>query len=182
MTRNGTKLPLMTFVGDRLADLRFVAGAGVQTQEGNFRTHILRFLESSPDPGIKRYTEKVGMHNVIEMSRFLSLLGAQTIQLTARNNGAPLTSWIFQTTRNRVEYVQVISGKIDESTINFELDLADLLVDEGGSSKMNRFGILVRLLASNKGIKKQLNLSRLVIAAGIEFITYLGTRNNGKRD
>ncbi len=182
LTRSGTKLPLIAFVGDRIANLKFVAGAGVQIQGGNFQTHILRFLESSPDSGIKRYTEEIGMHNVIEMSRFLSLLGAQTIQLTVRKDGAPLTSWIFRTTKNSVEYVQVISGRIDETTINFELDLADLQADgEGGSSKINKFRILARLFASNKGIKKRLNLSRLIIAAAIEFITHLGTRNNGKR-
>ena len=39
---------------------------------------------------------------------------------------------------------------------------------------------VIKMLASNKGIKRRYNLGRLLFAAGIEFFSYLGTRNNGK--
>ncbi|MEE9223358.1 MAG: radical SAM protein [Thermoplasmata archaeon] len=181
MMRSGAKVPLATFAVDRMADLTFGASAGIQLQEGNFLTHIERFLEASSDPYIKRYTEKLGMHNVIEMSRFLSLLGAQTIQLTVSNNGSALTSWVFKTTKNKVEYVQVTDGCVDEPTINFEIDMADVLVHgKRNVTLIEKIRTITKLLASNKGIKRRYNLGRLLFAVGIEFLSYLGTRNNGK--
>lgn len=166
-----TKLPLMEFIAGRIHDLKFGVGAGLQLQEGNFSRHVQEFIEASPDPAIKRYTEKVGMHNVIEMSGFLNLLGAQTIQITVRNNGTALTSWIFKTTKNTVGYIQVIRGKIDESTINFDLDLKDFQLDgRRRSSKIDDIRIVVKLLASNKGLKRQLSMMRLLIASSIESI------------
>ena len=178
MIKHRTKQPLMKFILDRIHDLEFSVNAGSQLQEGNFSKHAQEFMEASPDPAIKRYTEKIGMHNVIEMSRFLKLLGDQTIQITVRNNGTLPTSWVFKTTKNTVEYIQVIHGKLYESTINFDLDLGDFQFDEQQSSKMDNIRSITKLFASNKGIKKQANMIRLLIAGGIEFIKYLGIKNN----
>ena len=56
------------------------------------------------------------------MSRFLAILGPQTIQLTIRYGNRPLTSYIMKTTRNTVEYMRIISGKQDKATTNFDLN------------------------------------------------------------
>jgi hypothetical protein len=178
MIKYGTKQPLMKFIADRIHDLEFSVNAGLQLQEGNFSQHAKEFIEASPDPAIKEYTENVGMHNVIEMSRFLKLLGAQTIQLTVKNDGTTPTSWIFKTTKDMVEYIQVIRGKLDESTINFDIDIRDFRLDgRQQSSKIDNLRIIAKLLASNKGIKKQSNMVHLLAAGGIEFIKYLGEKN-----
>ena len=144
-----------------------------------------QFFEVSPDPTVKTYTEKYEIHNIIEMSRFLYLLGPQTIQLTMRDNGEPLVSWIIKTSKDTVEHIQVIPGKMDVSkvTINFDAELNDVKVNGNGqqkSSKMNGLRIAAKLLASNKGIKRQFGLLRLITAAGIEYVTYSGSKNNGK--
>jgi hypothetical protein len=179
MIKYGTKQPLMKFIDDRMHDLEFSVNAGLQLQEGNFSQHAQEFIDASPDPAIKEYTENVGMHNVIEMSRFLKLLGSQTIQLTVKNNGTTPTSWIFKTTKDSVEYIQVIRGKLDESTINFDIDLRDFQLDgQQQSSKIDNLRIIAKLLASNKGIRKQSNMVRLFTAGGIEFIRYLGAKNS----
>jgi len=178
MIKYGTKQPLMKFIADRIHDLEFSVNAGLQLQEGNFSQHAKEFIDASPDPAIKEYTENVGMHNVIEMSRFLKLLGAQTIQLTVKNDGTTPTSWIFKTTKDTVEYIQVIRGKLDESTINFDIDIRDFRLDgRQQSSKIDNLRIIAKLLASNKGIKKQSNMVHLLAAGGIEFIKYLGEKN-----
>ena len=178
MIKYKTKQSLMKFILDRIHELEFSVDAGSQLQERNFSKHAQEFMKASPDPAIKRYTETIGMHNVIEMSRFLKLLGDQTIQITVRNNGTLPTSWVFKTTKNTVEYIQVIHGELDESTINFDLDLGDFQFDGQQPSKMDNIRIITKLLASNKGIKKQPNIMRLLIAGGIEFIKYLGIKNN----
>jgi len=176
MIKHRTKTPLTKFIDDRIRELEFLVDAGSQLQEDNFSKHLQEILEASPDPAIKRYTETVGMHNVVEMSRFLKLLGSQTIQLTVKNDGTPPTSWIFKTTKDTVECIQVIQGKLNESTINFDLDLNDFKLDgQRQPTKMDNIRIIVKLLASNKGIKRQPNMMRLLTAGSIEFIKYIGT-------
>jgi len=178
MIKHRAKTPLTKFIDDRIHELEFLVDAGSQLQEDNFSKHLQEILEASPDPAIKRYTETVGMHNVVEMSRFLKLLGSQTIQLTVKNDGTPPTSWIFKTTKDTVECIQVIQGKLNESTINFNLDLNDFKFDgQRQPTKMNNIRIIVKLFASNKGIKRQPNMMRLLAAGGIEFIKYIGTKN-----
>jgi len=178
MIKHRIKTPLTKFIDDRIHELEFSVDAGSQLQEGNFSKHTQEFLDASPDPAIKEYTKNVGMHNVVEMSRFLKLLGSQTIQLTVKNNGTPPTSWIFKTTKDTVEYIQVIQGKINESTIHFDLDLNDFKLDgQQQPTKMDNIQIIAKLLASNKGIKRQPNMMRLLTAGSIEFIKYIGTKN-----
>jgi radical SAM superfamily enzyme YgiQ (UPF0313 family) len=178
MIKHRTKTPLTKFIDDRIHELEFSIDAGSQLQEDNFSKHIQEILEASPDPAIKRYTETVGMHNVVEMSRFLKLLGPQTIQLTVKNDGTPPTSWIFKTTKDTVECIQVIQGKLNESTINLDLDLNDFKLDgQQQPTKMDNIRIIVKLLASNKGIRRQSKMMRLLTAGSIEFIKYIGTKN-----
>ena len=177
--KNKTKKPLMKFITDRMHNLEFSVDAGLQLQEGNFSQHAREFLDASPDPEIKKYTEKVGMHNIIEMSRFLNLLGEQKIQLSIRNDGTPPTSWIFKTTKDTVEYIQVIRGKLDDSSINFDINLQDFRLDGQRSlSKIDKLRIVAKLLASNKGIKRKANMMRLLTASGIDVIKSLGTKSN----
>jgi len=176
--KNKTKKPLMKFITDRMHNLEFSVDAGLQLQEGNFSQHAREFLDASPDPEIKKYTEKVGMHNVIEMSRFLNLLGEQKIQLSLRNDGMPPISWIFKTTKDTVEYIQVIRGKLDDSSINFDINLQDFRLEQRSFSKIDKVQIVAKLLASNKGIKRKINLIRLLAASGIDVIKSLGPKSN----
>lgn len=177
MIKHRTKQPLIKFILDRIHDLDFSVNAASQLQKGNISKHAQEVLEVSSDPAIKKYTEEIGMHNIIEMSRFLKLLGEQTIQITVRNDGIPLTSWVFKTTKNTVEYIEVIRGKLEESTINFDVDLRDFkLSEQRRLSKIDNLQIVAKLLASNKGIKRPSNMMRLLVAGGIEFIKYKGTK------
>jgi len=168
MIKYKTKKPLMNFIADRMHELKFSVDTGLQLQEGNFSQHAKEVLDASPDPEIKKYTNKVGMHNVIEMSRFLKLLGEQKIQLSIKNDGMPPTSWIF-----------VIRGKLDDSSINFDINLQDFQLDgQRRLSKIDKLQIVAKLLASNKGIKRKTNMMRLFVASGVDVIKYLGIKNN----
>jgi radical SAM superfamily enzyme YgiQ (UPF0313 family) len=176
--KRGTKLPLMNFIANILHNLKFGANSGFQLQEGNFTNHVKKIIEASPDPMVKSYTERIGIHNVLEMSRFLNLLGAQTIQITIRNDGEPLASWILKTSKNAVENIQAIPGKYDGSTIDFDIDLNDLPLDRRQrSTKIDKIRVVAKLLASNKGIKRKLNMIRLFLAGGAEFIKYRKGKN-----
>jgi radical SAM superfamily enzyme YgiQ (UPF0313 family) len=184
---HGSKKELMTFIGDRMSDLQFGAGSGFQLQEGNFINHFQKLLEASPDPEVRNYTENVGIHNVLEMSRYLRMLGTQIIQITIRNNGTGSVSWILKTSKNKVEYVDVIHGKLKNSTINFNIDLNDLLINgRPHSSNFDGVKIALKILASNKGIKRRLNMFRFLLATGVELLTYKIRKkrlnNNGNKN
>jgi radical SAM superfamily enzyme YgiQ (UPF0313 family) len=174
------KPSLVEFISDRLKDMRFSVDALSQLQDDNTQKHAEMFFEASPNPDIRRYTQKIGMHNVIEMSRFLRILGNQTIQLRVNKDGAPVASWILRTSKDRFEYIDVIKGKVDNSTINFEIDINDLNFSKASSKRM-KLGLGLKILGTNRGIRKQLNLMRLVFAGGTELIAHYRRKNGSGR-
>ena len=107
----------------------FSLDMGAQLQTKNLDKHVLAVIEASADPGVEEYTRRVGMHNVIDMATFLRVLGDQMIQLTIRNNGVAITSWVMKSNREAVDYIQVIPGRSDLNTINLEIDLKDFKFD-----------------------------------------------------
>jgi hypothetical protein len=93
------------------------------------------------------------------------------MQLTVRNGGVVITSWILKTTREEVKYIQVIPGKTDLNTINLEIDLDDFEFEEGNNIDIiDGIRILGKMLASNRGFRKQPNLIRLLMAGGVELV------------
>ena len=172
MIRHGSKRSLGKFIAERLHELSFSVDVGAQLQNKNLGRHVQAVIEASADPGVERYTREVGVHNLIDMGTFLRVLGNQTVQLTVINDGKAMSSWIIKTNRNGVEYIQAIPGKSDLSTINLDVDLD--YFDFDGDHNLNALDsvrILGKMLASNRGIRKQTNLMRLVMATGTELAT-----------
>ena len=171
MIRNESKRRLVRFIGDKLRELTFSVEMGSQLQNKNLGKHVVSVIEASADPGVESYTREVGVHNIIDMPLLLRLLGDQTVQLTVRSNGVAITSWILKTTRGEVEYIQVIPGRSDQNTINLDLDLDDF--EFGGGRNLNildSIRITGKMLASNRGIRRQPNMMRLLMAGGAELV------------
>jgi len=178
LIRKPQKRSLPIWVLERLQDFGWSAGSGVQLQGANFDNHVVRMVEALPDQEIENYTRRVGVHNILEMSTFLDILGDQTIQITVRNNGKVLASWVMKTRKDAVEYIQAISTKKEGCTIDFDADLKDLK-QNGSSDIFDGMRIALKLLASNKGVRRKLNLFKLVIASGAEVLRYFKHKNNG---
>ena len=169
LIRGSSKRSLGKFIDEKMQELNISLEMGSQLQNKNLGKHVRSVIEASADPGVERYTREVGVHNVIDMALLLRLLGDQTVQLTVRSKGAPITSWVLKTTRDGVEHIRVIPGKVDLNTINLELDLDDFQFDGGYDLKLtDSIGILGKMLASNRGIRKQPNMMRLLLAGGLE--------------
>jgi anaerobic magnesium-protoporphyrin IX monomethyl ester cyclase len=177
LIRHSSKRTLAKFIGDKMQELNFSLEMGSQLQNKNLGKHVLSVIEASADPDVEGYTRRVGVHNVIEMASLLRILGDQTVQLTVLSDGVAITSWILKTTREEVEYIQVIQGRTDLSTINLEMDLNNFKFDEGNDlSIIDNLRILGKMLVSNRGLKKQPNMMRLLMAGGLEFVVgYLRT-------
>jgi hypothetical protein len=185
LIRHSSKRTLAKFIDDKMQELNLSLEIGSQLQNKNLGKHVLSAIEASADRGVERYTREVGVHNIIDMALLLRILGNQTVQLTARSNGVAITSWILKTTRERVEYIQVVPGKSDLSTINLDMDL-DYFEFDGGYNLniIDSIRILGKMLASNRGIEKQPNMIRLLMAGGLELVVgYLRTidRTAGKK-
>ncbi|MDQ1280616.1 MAG: hypothetical protein QG670_1879 [Thermoproteota archaeon] len=174
------KMSLPGFVANRIAELMFLAKAGFtqQVSSESMITHFKVFVGAMADSRVEENTRKLGIHRVIDMSRFLAILGPQTIQLTIRYENRPLTSFIMETTRNTVEYIRIISGKQDKATVNLDLDFNSNHFNGHNSSSSKLLNGFVQnyiyqvLKPLTKGdIQGTLNMLKFALAVYIEFIS-----------
>jgi hypothetical protein len=155
--------------------LGFMANNGNELQKGNFDQHIKTFLEAYVDPRIETYTRTVGVHEAIEITKFLRVLGSQKIQCTLNLDGITV-SFVFKTTSNSVQYIQVNYGRVDDSTVNLDIDLNWL----AKPSLSNLLKTPPYLFKNNLSIKKLWNTFRLFVAVGTEVIASSLSPSNSK--
>jgi magnesium-protoporphyrin IX monomethyl ester (oxidative) cyclase len=176
------KISLSKFIMDRLVQILFLTNAGFtqQTTPENMVNQFKVFIKAMADPRVEEYTRKVGMHQVIDMSRFLNILGPQIIQVTIRYQKNPLTSYILKTTKQTVEYIRIIHGKQDKATIHFDINLTiDNFNGRNGSPfkimhdsvKNYLYHLLKPLTVGN--IQETKNIFKFTVATSIEGISTL---------
>ena len=178
--REPGKMTIPNFIMDRVVQLTFLGKAGYtqQTSTENMIPHFKVFLEAMADPHVEKYTRKLGMHQVIDMTRFLAILGSQTIQLTISYKNKPLTSYIMKTTKSTVEYIRIIPGKQDKATINFDININ---LDDFDGSDQSRSKLVKDVIqnityqfikpATVGNMQGTLNLFRFTLATGMEAIS-----------
>jgi len=162
------KTPLIDFILERTIDARFLSKAGSSLKKDEFSRYIKIFLEAYPDPRVEAYTRKMGVHNILEMSRFLRILGPQTIQCTLNFDEDAVISLAFKTTKNSVDYIRVMRGRQDYSTIDLDIDLKWI----GEPSQKSKRKILKRLMSHNWTVKRLWSVFRLFAAVGTEFLAW----------
>lgn len=166
--RIGQKPALMEFVRERVLDLHFISNNGVKLQKDNFGSHIKTFLDAYPDPRVEAYTRKTGVHNVVEMSRFLRILGPNTVQCTLRLDDTCI-SFIFKTTARTVEYIRVIRGRQEDSTINFDINLK-WMSDSSQKSIVKTAQRFIAVISYDLSIRRLWNTFRFFLAVGTEIL------------
>jgi hypothetical protein len=163
--RTQRKKPAVEFVQERVLNLGFMANNGTELQKDNFDKHIKTFLEAYVDPRVEAYTRTVGVHDAIELSKFLRVLGSQKIQATL-NIDETAVSFVFDTSSDRVNYIQVTHGRVEDSTVHLEVDLNWL----AKPSVVNLVKTPAYLFRNNIGPKKLWNTFRLLAAVGTEVV------------
>ena len=159
------KKPIVDFIQERALNLGFMANNGNELQKGNFDQHVKTFLEAYVDPRVEAYTRAVGVHEVLEITKFLRILGPQKIQCTLSLDDTTV-SFVFKTTSDSVKYIQVTHGRVDDATINLDVDLNWLT----NPSHSNLLKTPAYLFKNNLSIKKLWNTFRLFVAAGTELL------------
>ena len=140
---------------------------GTELQKDNFEKHIKIFLEAYIDPRVEAYTRTVGVHEVLEMTHFLKILGPQKIQCTLSIDNTT-ASFIFKTTKTTVEYIRVIRGRQADATITLDVDLK-WLSEPGNSHIIERVALV---FLRNLTTKKLWNTFRLFAAVGTDALAW----------
>jgi hypothetical protein len=166
-TRTKQKKPIVAFVNERITNLGFMANNGTELQKDNFEKHIKIFLEAYVDVRVEEYTRKVGVHEVLEMTRFLKILGPQKIQCTLSLDDTD-ASFIFKTTKTTVDYVRIIRGRQPDATINLDVDLK-WLSEPANSHIIERVAFV---FSRNLTPKKLWNTFRFFAAVGTDALAW----------
>jgi radical SAM superfamily enzyme YgiQ (UPF0313 family) len=159
------KKPIVDFIKERTLNLGFMANNGNELQKGNFDKHVKTFLEAYVDSRVEAYTRTIGVHEVLEISKFLRILGPQKVQCTL-SLGNVTVSFVFKTTSTTVRYIQVIRGRVHDATINLDVDL-HWLTQPSVSNLLKTPGYLFK---NNLSIKKLWCTFRLLVAVGTELL------------
>lgn len=166
--KSGRKVSLEDFIGGILNAVRFGWNTTADLQTENLLTHRRIAAEAGADPCVEEYTREVGVHNIIEFPQFLfKVLGKQTIQFTIKSEGVPITSYIIKTTAGTIEYVKAVSGRLEDATINLDVDLNDLDLSMGNISNREFLKNCIRATISLRGIDEMWHRTRLLAAIGL---------------
>jgi len=175
--RSGKKLSLKDFVEEIIGKVTCGRNAGCDLRNGEFENHLKAVLEAIVDAENEEKERKISMHDVIEMSRFLGILGSQKIQCTFIYKEQPPVSYIIKTTSSSsgtVEYIKTISGKQDDATISINIDLNDVINSVNDDLSFNPIRTFIFLVKSTPSLKGIWNVFRLFAATSIDFsITFL---------
>ena len=146
-------------------NLGFMANNGNDLQKDNFGEHIKTFLEAYADPRVEAYTRTVGIHEVLEISRFLRILGPQKVQCTLNLDDFSV-SFVVKTTDKKVKYVRITRERATDSTINLDVDVSWLT----RPALSNLLRTPPYLFKNSLTIKKLWNTFRLLVAVGTELL------------
>lgn len=182
--RLGKKMPLKDFVEDIIQKVAFGRNAGSDVRKGEFESHLKAVLEALVDAENEEKERKIGAHKVIEMPRFLGILGSQKIQLTFTYKEQLPVSYIMKTRSSSsctVEYIKTISGKQDDATISVNIDLNDVINSVNDDLSFNPIGTFIFWVRSARSLKGVWNVFRLCAAISIDFaITFLNEKAKNK--
>ena len=182
--RSGKKTTLKDFLEDIFEKVTFGRNAGCDLRKGEFENHLKAVLEAIVDAESEERARKIGMHDVVEMSRFLGILGSQKIQCTFIYKEQPPVSYIIKTkssSSGKVEYIKTILGKQDDATISVDIDLNDVIKSVNDDLSFNPIGTFVFLVRSARCLKGVWNVLRLCAAISIGFgISFFHERTKDK--
>jgi len=178
--RSGKKTTLKDFLEDIFEKVTFGRNAGCDLRKGEFENHLKAVLEAIVDAENEEKERKIGVHNVIEMPRFLGILGSQKIQCTFMYKEQPPVSYIIKTMSSSsctVECIKTISGKQNDATISVDIDLNGVINSVNDDLSFNPVGSIIFLVRSARSLKGVWNVFRLCAAISIDFaITFLGEK------
>ncbi|MCK4497220.1 MAG: cobalamin-dependent protein, partial [Candidatus Aenigmarchaeota archaeon] len=168
--RTGNKMNLINFMQEMSKKILFARNAGDDLLNGNSGDTIRAIVEALRDSCNDEPNGKT-IHEVVEMSMFLRILGNQTIQYTLKTSSVPQVSYIVKTTKKNIEYVKTIPGKQDNATIDLDMNLDKMINDINDSNGVfQQIKPYIQILMSSKNTMQAVNAMRLFAAVSTEII------------
>ena len=127
-------------------------------------------VQEMPNPALRAFTTTHRLDEMFEMTRFLRLLGDQTVQVTLQFEGDREVSWVLRAADGRVEYVDCINGHVEEATVSINVPMHDGTPAPGA--------VLRKILADNAGWRARMHLARLAAAAANEVLALAASRGS----
>jgi hypothetical protein len=84
------------------------------------------FLEAQINPYTRKRTQKIGLHNMMELEAFLRVFGNQKVQIAVSAGNGPFVYYVMKTTKNTVEYIDVCDKPHKDPSLSVDIDLNDL--------------------------------------------------------
>jgi anaerobic magnesium-protoporphyrin IX monomethyl ester cyclase len=81
------------------------------------------FLGGQVNPHTKNRTQRIGIHNVVDLSRILSIIGDQKFCITVRHKGKPFAYYVLKTSKDKVHYLDITDKPHKNITIGITLDI-----------------------------------------------------------
>jgi radical SAM superfamily enzyme YgiQ (UPF0313 family) len=163
--RTGKRKSLFEF-GKYIRSLMEVGENGLKQLHKKNILHIVEFIEEAQKNTLEEKTQNLRIHEILNMDRFLKILGDQTIEVTFCHHSQPLTSWVFKLINKKVDHIKVIKGEVGGASLHFRFDLTSLERTPKPSFVQTSI-LLARFLNSNKGFARRINLMRLLVALAL---------------
>ncbi|MBU6998028.1 MAG: radical SAM protein [Theionarchaea archaeon] len=161
--RADEKMSLVQFVHDVVSKAKFARDVGYDLRAHGMKDHMEVFLNALTDAELEENERNMRIHDIIEMSTFLRILGPQLIQLSLMFDGQ-VVSYVVRTTDRSVEYVRIIRGKEDGSSIGMNFNLDEVTTNSFKVNSLLNPANYVSTFKRIEGERKVLNGFRLCLA------------------
>ena len=164
-------MDLKDFMQDVSSKMLFARNAGDGFLNGNYSNTMKTIVEALMDSCSDESNGKTRIHEVVGMSRFLRILGNQTIQCTLQTQGVSKVSYVVRTTNRGIESINTIPGKQRNATIDLDIDLDSMINNiYNGNGVFHQIKPYAQLLLSSKNTWQVVNAIRLCMAIGTDII------------
>ncbi len=149
---DGRKTTLKGALDHFMARLNFILQAGEQYQKEEGARMGTIFLAAQVNPHTRVRTEKLGIHNIVDLSTIASIIGKQKLQVTLKHENKSFAHYVFAIDEKGHSYMDICAKPHDDATVRIMLNMEELeLVDQGLGGKI-RFGakMLKRIIRDSK--------------------------------
>ena len=162
------KMSIKNFTEKVINIVQFAKNAGDDVRQGELGDHLDVILEAVLDAETEEKVRKIDVHSVIEMSRFLGILGSQIVQITFKCKEHAPVSYVIETTSDgTVKNIKTISGKQQDATISIDIDLNSAMKSFNDNPSFYSIGTSIFHTKSTLNLKDAWNKFRLLTAISV---------------
>ena len=124
--KDGRKITLSEVQKYMRERLDFILTAGPVYRPEDGQEFGVIFIKAQINPWTRKRTEKIGLHNMMDIKAFLRVFGNQKVQISVSLGKDPFVYYVMKTTKTTVEYIDVCNKPHDDATITIDLDFSDI--------------------------------------------------------